>query len=256
MIVTNAGMGRGLVWLGLVAAPCVLVAIELFHPAGFTAAPGMFAYLCRPEPYDPRFVALAYPGPHWWFLLHMIQTPCVVLVAIGLWTLLFRVDGADGVAAFALAWLARLAVLVFAVYYTVLDAVGGIGLGRSLLTVEALAAARTLTPDQLAGARLLLDTLWTDPWVGGVGSVVSETGSWAILLGAICAAASLALARAAPWPALVLLLGFGWELQVSHASPHGPIAFALLIASALWMLCAPRRRAGVAPPGPVALQNR
>ena len=30
--------------------------------AGFTAAPGMFDYLCKPQPYDPRYVALAYPG--------------------------------------------------------------------------------------------------------------------------------------------------------------------------------------------------
>jgi len=33
-------------WVCLVAAPLVLVAIELFHPAGFTKEPGMYAYLC------------------------------------------------------------------------------------------------------------------------------------------------------------------------------------------------------------------
>jgi hypothetical protein len=33
-----------------------------------------------------------------------------------------------------------------------------------------------------------------------------------------------------------LLIGFGWQLQVTHASYHGPIAFALLaIASGLWL---------------------
>jgi hypothetical protein len=33
----------------------------------------------------------------------------------------------------------------------------------------------------------------------------------------------------------VLLVGFGWELQTSHASPHGPIAFALLIVAGVWL---------------------
>jgi len=32
-----------------------------------------------------------------------------------------------------------------------------------------------------------------------------------------------------------LLLAFGWQLQVRHASPNGPIAFSLLILSALWI---------------------
>jgi hypothetical protein len=32
---------------------------------------------------------------------------------------------------------------------------------------------------------------------------------------------------------VALLLGFGWELQTAHAAPHGPIAFALLILTAL-----------------------
>jgi hypothetical protein len=31
----------------------------------------------------------------------------------------------------------------------------------------------------------------------------------------------------------LLLLGFGWELQLAHASYHGPIAFSLLALASL-----------------------
>jgi len=62
-------------WLCLGGAPAVLFAIELFHPAGFTQAPGMWEYLSKPEPYAPEHKAIAYFGPEWWSTLHMIQTP-------------------------------------------------------------------------------------------------------------------------------------------------------------------------------------
>ena len=87
---------------------------------------------------------------------------------------------------------------------------------------------------------LLLNAMWTDPWVGGVGSFISLTGSWAIFVGALAAAGALLLTRRLPWPPLVILVAFGWELQTSHASPHGPIAFALLTVAALWLRLARR----------------
>jgi hypothetical protein len=72
-------------WLCLLVAPLVLAVIEMFHPANFTSTPGMYQYLSTPQPYNPTHQALAYWGPDWWFALHMIQTPMVALVAIGLW---------------------------------------------------------------------------------------------------------------------------------------------------------------------------
>jgi len=38
------------------------------------------------------------------------------------------------------AWLARAAIFVFLIYFTVLDAIGGIGLGRTILVVQGLVA--------------------------------------------------------------------------------------------------------------------
>lgn len=228
-------------WLCLLAAPLVLVVIELFHPAGFTQNPGMYQYLSKPQPYDPQFQALAYPGPHWWFTLHMIQTPMVGLVSIGLWLMAAKVESGDGAAPVALAWLGRVATWVFLIYYTVLDSIGGSGLGRAILNTERLAADGQLSQEGLDGAILVLDTNWTDRWVGGVGSVVSLTGSWAAFFAALFLAVALLLAKRAPiWP-LLLLVGFGWELQLSHTMPHGPIAFSLLIVAAAWIWWAGRK---------------
>jgi hypothetical protein len=230
-------------WLCLVAAPAVLVGMELFHPAHFTADPGMFAFLCQSQPYDPRFVTLAYPGPGWWFTLHMIQTPLIGLIAVGFLLLLQRVHDEDGPAAVALAWLARAATLVFLIYYTALDSTGGTGLARLIINTQNLAAQGKLTPDEVRAVALVLDTTWVDPWVGGVGSLISLAGSWAVLIASAAAAGALFLGKRAPWPALLLLLGFGWQIFTSHASPHGPIGFGLLIAAALWIWVSEQRAA-------------
>jgi hypothetical protein len=228
-------------WVCLVAAPLVLIGLELFHPAGFTAKPGMFAFLSKPQPYDPHHVALAYPGPQWWFTLHFIQTPVVALVAVGLWLLIDKVNDKDGALASTLAWLSRAATLIFLVYYTALDTIGGTGLGRLLLNTNTLAEAGRLTPAQVEGVALVLDTTWVDPWVGGIGSFISLTGSWAVLAAVALGAVALLIARKAPWPPLLVLVAFGWQLNASHASPHGPIAFGLLIGAAVWLWWAERR---------------
>jgi hypothetical protein len=75
--------------------------------------------------------------------------------------------------------LARAALFVFVIYFTTLDAIGGIGLGRTILVAQELVASGKLGPQQLAGVESLLNALWVDPVIGGVGSFVSETASWA-----------------------------------------------------------------------------
>jgi hypothetical protein len=239
---SDSAVRSALWWVCLLLAPLGLIAVELFHPAGFTAHPGMYQFLSQPEAYQPQFQALGYFGPMWWFTLHMIQTPLVALVVVGLWLMLAEVTDTDSGYARAAAWLARAAILVFAIYYTVLDAIGGIGLGRTIMTTEAMAASGQLNPQQLAGVIQLLNAMWTDPLVGGVGSFVSLTGSWAIFIAMLAAALALLLTRRVPWPPLIVLIAFGWELQTSHAAMHGPIAFALLIVASAWLWWVRRRR--------------
>ena len=239
---TNNTPRKVLWWLCLLVAPSVLITIELFHPAGFTQNPGMYEYLQKPEPYNPQFSALGYFGPQWWFTLHMIQTPMVGLVAVGLWLLADKVASSDGLAATIFAWLSRVATFVFLIYYTALDSIGGIGLGKSIEITEQLAREGKLTPEQVMGVTQVLNRTWTNEWVGGVGSFISLTGSWAVFASALLLAIALLLTEKVPWPALILLVAFGWELQVSHTMPHGPIAFALLIISALWIWWSGRRQ--------------
>lgn len=233
-------MKQGLWWLCLLVAPLVLIGLELFHPAGFTAHPGMYQFLSRSHGHNPEFQALGYFGPTWWFVMHMIQTPMVGLVAVGLWLMVADVRPGDAAAAVC-ARLARVAIFVFAIYFTVLDGIGGIGLGRTIVVVERLVAEGKLTPQQFEGVVLLLNTLWVDPMVGGVGSLVSETASWAAFVAAALIAASLRLSGRAGWIPAGLLVAFGWVLQTAHASPHGPIAFTLLILAAGWMRWSARR---------------
>lgn len=220
----------------LIAAPLALAGIEMFHPAHFTADPGMSTFLSHPQPHDPHYRAIMYFGPEWWFLLHMIQTPLVVVVSFGLLWLTDTFGMTAGMRGIPFAWLSRLATIVFMTYCTVLDGIGGIGLGRELLMLKSMSASGSLSAVQSEAIRFFLDEMWVDPWVGGVGSFVSLTASWAVLVAAVAAAIYLRLNRRISWPVVLLLVGFGWELQVAHASIHGPIAFSLLaIASALML---------------------
>lgn len=50
-------------WICLIIAPMILIAIELFHPAGFTDNPGMYEYLSKPENHTHEHKALYYFGP-------------------------------------------------------------------------------------------------------------------------------------------------------------------------------------------------
>jgi hypothetical protein len=221
-------------WICLFAAPVVLLSIELFHPAGFTSHPGMYAFLSQPQ-HERQFHALDYFGPHWWLTLHMIQTPLVGLVAVGLLLMIAPVGGSDGPAAQICAWLARLAIFVMLVYFTVLDGIGGIGLGRTILRMQELATDGKLTAAQFDGAVILLNTMWVDPLIGGIGSFVSLTASWAAFAASVLIATALLLSRRAGWLNMAVLVAFGWELQTAHASPHGPIAFALLTVASGWL---------------------
>lgn len=234
-------MKQVLWWLCLLVAPLVLIGLELFHPAGFTAHPGMYQFLSQGHSHNPEFQALGYFGPAWWFVMHMIQTPMVGLVAVGLWLMVADIGPGDDVAAVVCARLARVAIFVFAIYFTVLDGIGGIGLGRTIVVVERLVAEGKLTAQQFEGVVLVLNTMWVDPMVGGVGSLVSETASWAAFVAAVLIGGSLRLSGRAGWIPFGLLVAFGWVLQTAHASPHGPIAFTLLILAAGWMKWSGRR---------------
>jgi hypothetical protein len=145
-------------------------------------------------------------------------------------------DVAHDVAAGVFAWLSRIATFVTIIYFTALDAIGGFGLGRYILVTQEFAAAGKLSQEQLSGVMAVLNALWVDAWVGGVGSFTSVTASWAVFFAALFGALALFLAKRAPVVPLVIFVAvFGWQLQLTHAALHGPIAFAGLIVSAAWI---------------------
>lgn len=159
----------------------------------------------------------------------------VALVGIGLWILAGLTNASESAVVVALAWLSRVATFVFIIFYTALDSIGGFGLARAILNSQSLAAKNHWDAAQMGAVITLLNTNWTDSWVGGVGSKVSLTGSWAVFFAALFLAFALVLDKKASWIAALILVGFGWELQVSHTMPNGPIAFALLIVAAIWI---------------------
>jgi len=69
--------------LMIVLSLLILIGLEIFHLSYFMVNPGITVYLCHSESHDPYFDAVTSFGPNWWFILHMVQTPLVVLVGIG-----------------------------------------------------------------------------------------------------------------------------------------------------------------------------
>ncbi len=129
------------------------------------------------------------------------------------------------------------------IYYTVLDAIGGIGLAKTIEITNRLADPNRsdisdncmLSPGEVSKVACVLNQTWTDPWVGGVGSVISESASWLVFYTAVLAGISLLTSKKATWPPLIVLGVFGWEIQLTHASYHGPLGFGLLVVASLWI---------------------
>src|SRR4051794_28327822 len=86
------------------------------------------------------------------------------------------------------------------VYYTALDSIGGFGVARTIIHTKDMEATGALTPDQVKGVAAVIDKTWSDPWVGGVHSFISPTGSWAVFVATVCLGIALLIAKKAPWP--------------------------------------------------------
>ena len=162
---SDAALRSALWWVCLLLAPLGLIAVELFHPAGFTAHPGMYQFLSSPK-------RISRNSRRWDFgpvVVHAAHDPDAAggSVVIGLWLILADVRMPTASTPGPRHGSPRAAILVFAIYYTVLDAIGGIGLGRTIITAEAMAASGQLDQQQLDGVILLLNAMWTDPLVGG-----------------------------------------------------------------------------------------
>lgn len=157
----------------LVAAPALGLAFAgLFHPHDLTAA-----------------------SAPWWTDLHLLLLPVFPLLGAAHWLLLRGIPG-------PLAWLARLAAFGYAIFYTALDVLSGIGTG---------ALVQRHSERRLSGAPEGLDTLYA------AGNAIGTVGTWCFL--AACVATSLALlARVgrAALPGGVVLVAAAVPFLYSH----------------------------------------
>ena len=178
--------------------------------------------LFHPSPYDDVAGELV-PIAGWWTFLHTVQFFLFALVGASVWML---VDGLRGGAAVA----ARVAAVIFVLFYDIGDAVAGIATG----ILAGKAASRALPEDAAVSA---ISAIFTDPTKDvffGVGII-----AWIAALGAT----AVALWRAGvPRLPVVLLALPAFLLTFDHAFPFGALTFASFFLVSLWLGILGRRR--------------
>jgi hypothetical protein len=128
-----------------------------------------------------------------------------------------------------LAWLSRIATLVFIVYYTVLDTIAGVVVGALIVHTKSWSGERRKAAEEI------VQFLFTNSGIGGVGSVISQIGSWAAFLAFFGISLTVAR-RGAPLLGSFLLAAAGVLLQISHTRPYGPLSFAAVLGAALILI--------------------
>jgi hypothetical protein len=176
----------------------------------------------HPSPYDDVAGELV-PIAGWWTFLHTAQFFLFAFVGASVWML---VDGLHGGAAVV----ARVAAVIFVLFYDIGDAVAGIATG----ILAGKAASGALPEDAAVSA---ISAIFTDPTKDvffGVGIF-----AWIAALGAT----AVALWRAGvPRLPVVLLALPAFLLTFDHAFPFGALTFATFFLVVLWLEIQGRNR--------------
>jgi hypothetical protein len=195
------------------------------------AVPGAWAVLLvfHPTGEGEEFYPIVRDQVSAWLVVH-VGTLVLVPSLAGVVYLLLR--GSDGVAALV----SRIALAVFAVFYTAWEVLIGLGTGILVDQVNALPAGERAT-----GARLVED--FTDSSLIRTFELI---GAFAWLIAVVAAGVALfRRAAAGNSVAVVLLLLVSAVPIVWHVPPFGPVGLALFITAVLLVL---RRRS----PGPAS----
>ena len=187
----------------LLAPPFALAVLEVFHP-------------------NPEFNVQALLDASTWFAwFHVIQLVLTGLVALSVLLLAADYDRAN-------AWITRLGIGAFLVFFSAYDTLAGIGTGLAMYTARDLPAA------QQEG---VFDVVKDWPGVGPVFalSIVGTLG-WVVAVGALALAARRLAASRPEWIALALAAVF---LLGGHPFPQGTLAFGALFVAALFHEWAP-----------------
>jgi len=193
----------------LVGVPLLWGLLLLFHPVGDEFYPTIADHLTR------------------WLTVH-VGTMLFIPLMAGVMLLLLR--DVEGTAA----WVARVAVAVFAVVYLVFEAVVGIGTGLLVDNIDAVPASERadLVEDYIESSLV---------------KVFETVGSAGWIVAAI--AAALALSRRADGGrsvAVILLLVLSAVPITFHVTPFGPVGLAMFI-GAILLVVRDRAAAYVAP---------
>jgi hypothetical protein len=203
------------------------------HPLELIALAGPLLWLV-PAFLHPDGGGELYPGiadeANMWIFVHVAQLVLTPLVAVGVWMLL---GGIQSVAA----WVARVALVLWMVFFSAFDAVAGIATGVLTRHVNSLAGE-----EQESVGRAINFLFHDSQLAGGEFSVLGNIGHGAWVVLAI--AAALALWRAG----LSRLVAGATLLSVLFASHSGVAAAVGLVALFVAMLLRFRTRSGEAVP--------
>lgn len=157
--------------------------------------------------------------------IHLVQPVFILLLAWGIWLLVKDLPGRA-------AQVARLAIVPYAIAYSMFDAIAGVSLGGIVRL------ANDASPADAAAVQRLMDT-GTD--VVGIGIWVASGLSWFVM----ALAAAIAV-RQIGGLAPTLLMAIGAAIfAVGHPFPPGPIGIALFGLGVAWLEL--RREAANAP---------
>ena len=182
----------------LIGVPVAWGILLLFHPGGN----GTEIYL------DAQDVVARF------LVVHIGMMLFIPLMAAVVWLLLRGVEGTA-------AWVSRIALVPFVVFYSAWEVMQGIGVGILVNELKGFPQA------QLALREDLVQDFAEHPLIGPF-SVFGSIGSLGLIVAAI--AAGIALYRHAAAPVVVpVLLAISGLLITVHPPPYGPIGLALFI---------------------------
>lgn len=154
----------------------------------------------------------------WWMTLHIILLPIFVLLGVG-HLLLLR--GEHNV----VAWIGRLAVLVYIAFYGALDAIAGIATGAIMVRSGAA------TDDERPEIR----------WLYDIGGDLGTPGAWAFLVASVATSIVLVRRRGrGAVPGAVLLISASVPFLDSHIYwPNGVVSMLVMAAGFGWLALLP-----------------
>jgi uncharacterized membrane protein YccF (DUF307 family) len=148
--------------------------------------------------------------------LHLVQPVLILLLAWGIWLL---VKGLPGRAA----QIARIAIVPYAIAYSMLDAIAGVALGQVVREANGMSAT------DVAAVQRLLDGKGTD--YIGYGIFIASGLAWFVMA---LAAAMAVRTIGGLGPSVLMTIGAA-IFAVGHPFPPGPIGIALFGLGVAWL---------------------